>query len=173
MGGNGNEPTGGRLSRARVGTLWQTHLVRSDHYPRFLVSFAFLLTFLLVRLITHTLRARQGPVARGTGRGGGMQIGGLHIHHLVFGILLLLLTGYLAVGFDRPHWRNRLAVLYGTGAALTLDEFALWLNLENDYWARKGRESVDAGVVAGSAFLLAALGRPFLEALGREIRPRG
>jgi hypothetical protein len=100
-----------------------------------------------------------------------MQIGSLHIHHLVFGILLLMLTAYLAVGFDRPQWRNRLAFLYGAGAALTLDEFALWLNLENDYWARKGRESVDAGVAAGSAFLLAALGRPFLEALRREIRP--
>ena len=172
MGDNENKPVDQHLSQARLGELWRTNMVHTDRYPRFLVSLAFLLTFLLVRIITHSLRARQGLLSRTMGRGGGMQIGGLHVHHLVFGILLLLLTGYLAVGFDRPLWRNRLAILYGTGAALTLDEFALWLNLENDYWSRQGRESVDAGVVAGSAFFLGALGRPFLEALAREIRPR-
>lgn len=165
----GTKPPAGRhLTWARVGALWQTQMVRSDRYPRFLVSLAFLLTFLLVRGITHAMKDRQPPVRRLMRKDSGLQIGDLHIHHLVGGILLLLLTGYLAIGFDRPRWRNRLAVLYGIGAALTLDEFALWLNLENVYWARQGRESVDAGIVTGTVFVLAALGRPFWQALGQE-----
>ena len=164
------DPDARRLSLARVGEVWQREMVRPDRYPRFLVTAAFALTFALVRAVTHALRRRQSPLARETHRGGGMQLGGLHIHHLAGGIGLLLLTGYLAVAVERPHPRDRLALLYGVGAALTLDEFALWLRLEDVYWAREGRTSVDAGVLAGIAFVLAALGRPFLAAVGREWR---
>ena len=72
-------------------------------------------------------------------------VGGMHLHHLVFGILLLLGFGYLwlaqvGTGIGRSlDWPSRLtALLYGVGAALTLDEFALWLRLEDVYWAREG-----------------------------------
>lgn len=70
-----------------------------------------------------------------------------------------MLTGYAAIDFDRPAWRNRLAALCGVGAALTLDEFAVWLNLEDVHWARQGRQSVAAGIVMDAVFALAALGR--------------
>jgi hypothetical protein len=113
---------------------------------------------------------RQAPVQRLGQQDGGPRIGGLRIHHLVWGILLLLLTGYIAIGFDRSAWRNRLAALYGVGAALTLDAFALWLNLEDVHWARQGRQSVAAGSVMVAVRVLAALGRPFWRALGRERR---
>jgi hypothetical protein len=75
--------------------------------------------------------------------------GGTHVHHLVFGIIGLLTVGYcsLALNPDAP-WREILAVLFGISAGLTLDEFALWLNLADVYWAPKGRQSIDAVIVA-------------------------
>jgi hypothetical protein len=75
--------------------------------------------------------------------------GGLHIHHLVWGIVTIMATGFLAFAFqpDSP-WVEILAVLFGIGCGLTLDEFALWLHLEDVYWAKEGRASVDAVVIA-------------------------
>jgi hypothetical protein len=74
---------------------------------------------------------------------------GLHIHHLVWGILTIMLTGFLAFSFqpDSP-WVELLAVAFGVGCGLTLDEFALWLHLEDVYWSEEGRSSVDAVIVA-------------------------
>jgi lysyl-tRNA synthetase class 2 len=75
--------------------------------------------------------------------------GGLHLHHLVFGIVLLLVCGFLgfALAPESP-WEEILAALFGVGAGLTLDEFALWVHLEDVYWAQEGRASLDAVVVA-------------------------
>jgi hypothetical protein len=80
---------------------------------------------------------------------GNVEVGGTHIHHLVWGILLLLIVGYVGVTVapDSP-WHEILAVLFGVGAGLTLDEFALWLNLKDVYWSEQGRRSVDAVIVA-------------------------
>jgi hypothetical protein len=74
---------------------------------------------------------------------------GLHIHHLVWGIVTIMATGFLMFSFqpDSP-WAEILAGLFGIGCGLTLDEFALWLHLEDVYWAKEGRSSVDAVVVA-------------------------
>ena len=74
--------------------------------------------------------------------------GGLHVHHLVFGIVLLLATGF-ALALQPPSpWLEILAAGFGIGAGLTLDEFALWLHLDDVYWAEEGRRSVDAVVIA-------------------------
>src|SRR5438270_781936 len=98
-------------------------------------------TFIITRIVTHLLKLSDSS-------GGGLVIAGLHIHHLVFGITLLLISGLLGVGFPTMRKVNKTAaVLFGIGAALTLDEFALWLNLQDVYWARQGRESIDAVVV--------------------------
>ena len=74
---------------------------------------------------------------------------GLHIHHLVWGILTIMLTGFLTFSFqpDSP-WIEILAVAFGIGCGLTLDEFALWLHLEDVYWSEEGRSSVDAVIIA-------------------------
>jgi hypothetical protein len=74
---------------------------------------------------------------------------GLHIHHLVWGIVTIMATGFLMFSFqpDSP-WAEILAVLFGIGCGLTLDEFALWLHLEDVYWSAEGRSSVDAVIVA-------------------------
>ena len=74
--------------------------------------------------------------------------GGLHVHHLVFGIVILLVAGF-ALALQPPSpWLEIVAAGFGIGAGLTLDEYALWLHLEDVYWAEEGRRSVDAVVIA-------------------------
>jgi hypothetical protein len=74
--------------------------------------------------------------------------GGLHVHHLVFGIVLMLALGF-ALALQPPSpWLEIFAAGFGIGAGLTLDEYALWLHLEDVYWAEEGRRSVDAVVIA-------------------------
>ena len=83
---------------------------------------------------------------------------------MTFGIIGNLIVGYLwvlQVGTQRhpsPRASRITSLTYGAGAALTLDEFALWLNLEDDYWNGKGRESIDAVVLFGSLLAIGALG---------------
>jgi hypothetical protein len=100
---------------------------------------------------------------------------GLHIHHLVWGILILLLVGYgWLLDLGRSHsplsifFSRLMSVSYGVGAALTLDEFALWLNLEPDvYWSHTGRLSIDAVILFGSILGVGAWGAPFFRGLHR------
>ena len=114
---------------------------------------AFLVTFLVTRLVTRAIRTGRGPFRDAS-------VGGVHVHHEVYGIFLLLGTGTLEFTY-RPGtpWLQVLAVLFGAGAALTLDEFALWLHLEDVYWSQQGRSSIDAVLVAlvvGGLLLLGA-----------------
>jgi hypothetical protein len=103
---------------------------------------AFLVTFLATRLITHLIHDGRGPFRDTT-------VGGVHIHHEVYGIFLLLGTGTTALAFHPTSpWLQVVAVLFGAGAALTLDEFALWLHLDDVYWGPDGRRSVDAVLIA-------------------------
>ena len=127
----------------------------------FLASIGFLVTFGIVRAITHLIRAGVGPFHN-------VSSGTLHIHHLVWGILLLLLVGYSWLVAPAAGWFPRLlAVAYGVAAALTLDEFALWLNLADVYWATLGRESIDAVVIFAALLSVGIWGYPFLRGLGR------
>ncbi len=124
----------------------------------FLILLAFLITFGTVRAITHAIRneSRWWP-------GHDLEVkGGLHIHHMVPGILLLMVSGYLALSVaPGSPWRELLAVAFGVGMALTLDEFALWLNLEDVYWQDKGRESIDAVIVAAAFLVVTIVGLAF------------
>src|SRR3954451_25241382 len=122
---------------------YSNHIIDAGKEGEFLVLASFLVTFLIVRLITHAIRADRGPLRN-------VSVGGRHIHHLVPGILLLIVTGYLAVAIDSTVGRRTIALCFGVGAALTLDEFALWVNLRDVYWAREGRRSIDAVVVAAT-----------------------
>lgn len=142
--------------------LYQRDVVAADKQPQFFILLAFLTTFVIVRLITHAIRRKQDkPGAKPGGLLHNLSFGGTHVHHLVWGILLLLVTGYLAIGLRMGQGREVLAVLYGVGAALTLDEFALWLHLEDVYWAKQGRDSIDVVVVAAVVLALFVVGQTF------------
>lgn len=111
----------------------------------FVLLVAFLLSFLFIRTSARLIRSPKvtwwpGSVTTSSG---------LHLHHLVWGIVLLLFTGFLSfVTAARSPWEEILAALFGIGAGLTLDEFALWIHLRDVYWAEEGRSSFDAVVVA-------------------------
>jgi hypothetical protein len=130
---------------------------------------SFFTTFAAVRGITHAIRAERGPFKNITP-------GGRHIHHMTFGITGLLTVGYLwllEIGVREDRRSSRVtSVVYGAGAALTLDEFALWLNLADDYWTKQGRESIDAVVLFGSLLSLSVLGKGFLTELLKRRSPR-
>jgi hypothetical protein len=122
-----------------------------------------------VRVITHAIRANRGPFRNITP-------GGKHIHHMTFGILGLIGVGYawlneIGTGQGTGSRASRTtAALYGAGSALTLDEFALWLNLEDDYWNKQGRESIDAVVAFGSLLAIAASGHGLTREFARLTR---
>jgi hypothetical protein len=135
-----------------------------------LASLAFFVTFGATRLVAHAIRAGVGPFYD-------VLAGQTHIHHLVWGILLLLVVGYgwlvqvgTGAGSTSVIVSRLTAILYGAGAALTLDEFALWLRLEDVYWEREGRASVDAVFLFGGLISAGFWGGPFLRAVGREAR---
>jgi hypothetical protein len=132
----------------------------------FVGSVAFFAGFLGARTVTHAIRAGVGPFRN-------LSIGGRHLHHLVFGIGGLLSVGYLwllLVGTETRPSRvsSSTAAAFGVASALTLDEFALWLDLQDVYWAKQGRRSVDAAVLFGGLLSIGLWGRPVIRALGRE-----
>lgn len=102
-----------------------------------------LLSFGFIRFSTRMIRAEVSWWP------GNVTPGGLHIHHLVFGIVLMMLAGFIAFAIA-PYspWFEIVAGLFGVGVGLTLDEFALWLYLDDVYWSEEGRNSVDAVIFA-------------------------
>ena len=137
----------------------------------FLSSVSFFTTFAATRAITHAIRDGVGPFHN-------LSVGGRHFHHLVLGIAGLLGTGYLWVvqintsgkteGTDDALCKFT-SILYGGSSALTLDEFALWLDLEDVYWAKQGRESVDVVMLFGGLLSIGLWGRPFFRDVYREL----
>jgi len=153
---------------AATARLYRRHFADRRQERLFLAAVGFFITFVLVRALTHAIRAGIGPfrdVARGE----------LHIHHLVWGILLLLAVGlcWLAQLGTGENGASRkfsqlTAILYGLAAALTLDEFALWLRLQDVYWTREGRESVEAVLLFGGLLAVLGGGARFFRALVHE-----
>jgi hypothetical protein len=123
----------------------QHFLDEPAQHAGFILLVAFLITFLFIRTSARLIRSPRVTWWPGSVK----TKGGLHLHHLVWGIVLLLLTGFLNFALE-PHgtWLYVLAALFGVGAGLTLDEFALWVHLEDVYWSEEGRSSLDAVVVA-------------------------
>lgn len=149
----------------QIRPLYRKHFSDCKKERQFVSSVSFFTTFAGVRVITHSIRAGIGPFRN-------VAPGGRHIHHMTFGIVGLLTVGYLwmmEIGTATTKRRSsRLTSgFYGAGAALTLDEFALWLNLQDVYWAKQGRESIDAVVLFGSLLSVGLVGKDFLRELAR------
>lgn len=129
----------------------------------FVASVSFFLTFAGVRAVVYAILHQIPPFHF-------IEVGGRHIHHLVFGIIILLLVGYgwlaeIGTGAeDSSILLSRLmSILYGVGAALTLDEYALWLNLRDVYWSPEGRSSIDAVILFGALLAAGSWGFPLLQ----------
>ena len=155
----------------RLVALYRRHFRELRRERMFLASVCFFVTFGLVRLATHYSRASQVQRA--------LFIGGTHVHHLVWGILLLLVVGYLwlvqprtETGGEAHRFGRVMALLYGVGAALTLDEFALWIKLRDVYWEREGRASIDAVLLFGALASAGLWGGPFMRAVSRHLLRR-
>src|SRR5436189_2076450 len=121
----------------------------------FVLLASFLVSFLFIRTSARLIRSPRVPWWPGSVKTGS----GLHLHHLVWGIVLLLTTGFLgfAIGAGSP-WHEILAAGFGVGAGITLDEFALWVYLRDVYWTEEGRASLDAVVSATALGGLMVLG---------------
>lgn len=156
------------LHRTPFGSLVREHIADRPRRRLFLASISFFLTFAIVRGMVFCIRHQIPPFHY-------IEVGGRHIHHLVPGILLLLAVGYgwlceFGNGSDTSSiFASRLmSILYGVGAALTLDEFALWLNLKDVYFVREGRSSIDAVVLFGSLLAIGGWGAPFFAGIAKR-----
>jgi hypothetical protein len=143
-----------------LGALLRERIPDRPRRRLFIATVSFFLTFGGVRgvvyCITHDIPPFHFVVMHGR-----------HVHHLVFGIVILLAVGYawlaeIGAGTSASSLLagRLLSILYGVGAALTLDEFALWLNLRDVYWSPEGRASIDAVVLFGALLAAGAWGAP-------------
>ena len=160
------------LHRTPLGPLIHKHIADRPRRRLFLASVSFFLTFAIVRGMVYCIRHQIPPFHY-------IVMGGRHIHHLVPGILILLAVGYgwlceFGNGSDSSSiFASRLmSVLYGVGAALTLDEFALWLNLKDVYFVREGRSSIDAVILFGSLLAIGGWGAPLFAAMAKRAPKR-
>jgi hypothetical protein len=121
----------------------------------FLVLVGFLGSFAFIRMSTRIIRSESVSWWPGNIESDS----GVHVHHLVFGIVTMMIAGTLAFVADgRTPFTEICALGFGIGVGLTIDEFALWVRLEDVYWAKEGRSSIDATVIAAAAMLLIVLG---------------
>jgi hypothetical protein len=154
------------LQLTRLGFLVRSTIPDRPRRRMFLASVSFLLTFVGVRILVHRIVNHEGHFQW-------VVVHGHHIHHLVWGILILLLMGYgWLLDLGRSHsplsifFSRLMSVGFGVGAALTLDEFSIWLDLEPDsYWSSAGRLNIDAVILFGSLLAVGAWGAPFFSGL--------
>lgn len=153
-----------------MGQWLQRNIIEPGKLPLLLALAAFIVTFLVTRVVTRMIRAGKGPF-------GNVQTGGLHIHHVVPGIVLTVVGGFGAVASGRHgFWAGTSAVVFGMGAGLVLDEFALILHLDDVYWTEEGRKSVEVVVVTAALVGLMLAGfLPFgvNDVSGDELQDRG
>lgn len=160
------------LHRTRAGRILHERIPDRPRRRLFLAALGFAVTFVGVRLLVLLILYHIGPF-------GWVVLGGTHIHHLVWGILLLLISGYALVAeigakaTPLSLFAGRLiAILYGMGAALTLDEFTMWLNIKEVTWSFQGRQSIDAVVAFGALLAVGAWGAPLWTNRPRKTRHR-
>ncbi len=160
------------FSQGRLRAIYKERFPETKRERLFLGSLGFFVTAFVVRGITLSIHYHVGPFHD-------VSMKGRHIHHMVWGILLLLTVGYcwlseIGTGAQDswPIAGRITSMLYGVAAALILDEFALWLNLSDVYWQREGRESYEAMALFGSLLSMALFGSSLWKGLLRELSRR-
>ncbi len=138
-----------------VSDFWNEHILAHERQGVFLVLVGFILSFAFIRMSTRLMRSPKVPWWPGSV----VSDSGVHLHHLVFGIVTMMIAGTLgfAVHGESPY-AEICGFLFGVGAGLTIDEFALWVYLDDVYWAEEGRSSIDATVIAAAAMGLVVIG---------------
>lgn len=156
----------------KLGLIFRQQVPDLPHRRLLLASVSFFVTFLASRLLVASITHHIGPF-------GYVIVGDRHIHHLVWGILLLLVCGYATLAEVGTRatpgsifLSHLVSIGYGVGAALTLDEFAIWLNLDPDaYWSGEDRESIDAVILFGGLLAIGTWGAPILRIVFRKWNP--
>lgn len=135
------------------------NLVEHEAQGLFMVLVGFIGSFAFIRMSTRLMRSPKVPWWPGSV----VSDSGLHLHHLVFGIVTMMAAGALGfLSYGNSPYTEICAALFGIGAGLTIDEFALWVYLDDVYWAEEGRSSIDATVIAAAAMgLILVGGMPF------------
>lgn len=143
------------LAASILSDFWDDQILSEEKQGIFLVLVGFVLSFAFIRMSTRLMRSPRVSWWPGSV----VSDSGVHLHHLVFGIATMMIAG--SVGFtvlgDGP-WAEICAFAFGIGAGLTIDEFALWVYLDDVYWAEEGRVSIDATVIAAAAMGLIVVG---------------
>ena len=143
------------MSTASIITEFWDNLEANHEQAVFLVLVGFIGSFAFIRMSTRIIRSESVSWWPGNIE----SESGLHLHHLVFGIVTMMIAGTLGFVADgRTPFTEICALGFGIGVGLTIDEFALWVHLEDVYWADEGRSSIDATVIAASLMLLVVLG---------------
>lgn len=140
---------------ASIFTDFWDNLAEHNEQALFMVLVGFILSFAFIRMSTRLMRSPKVPWWPGSV----VSDSGVHLHHLVFGIVTMIAAG--ALGFlshGTSPYAEICGFLFGVGAGLTVDEFALWVYLDDVYWAEEGRSSIDATVIAIAAMSLVLLG---------------
>lgn len=147
-----------------IADIFQRDIVDSGKLPQLFLLSSFLLSFGFIRFSAHMIRKQVSWWP-----GNVKTKGGLHIHHMVWGIITMIIVGYVSIAlYPDPPVREALAVLFGIGMGLTLDEFALWLNLKDVYWSQDGRESIDAVLIAAALAGMLLIGVQFWVDLSQQ-----
>jgi hypothetical protein len=142
------------LTASIFAELWE-RLERHNETGLFLVLVGFILSFAFIRMSTRLMRSPRVPWWPGSI----VSDSGVHLHHLVFGIVTMMISGALGfLSFGTSPWTELCAFAFGIGVGLTIDEFALWVYLDDVYWAEEGRSSIDATVIAAAGMGLILLG---------------
>ncbi len=138
-----------------VSDYWNDQILANNRQGVFLVLAGFILSFAFIRMSTRLMRSPKVPWWPGSV----VSESGVHLHHLVFGIVTMMIAGTLGfAAHGESPWAEICGFLFGVGAGLTIDEFALWVYLDDVYWAEEGRSSIDATVIAAAAMGLVVLG---------------
>lgn len=143
------------ITTASIFSDYWDKLVAHEEQGLFLVLVGFIASFAFIRMSTRIIRSESVSWWPGNIESDS----GVHVHHLVFGIVTMMAAGALGfLSFGRSPHTEICALFFGIGVGLTIDEYALWVHLDDVYWAEEGRSSIDATVIAAAGMLLVLVG---------------